>query len=115
MSSPRFAAGMEIDGYRLEEHVHQGGMATLWRVTRDDLPGPAVMKIPILLDETDPTAIVSFEVEQMIMPRLKGVHVPRYYGARGFEEQPPYIVMELLEGESLRARVEEAPLPTDDV
>ena len=26
--------GMELDGFRLEERMHQGGMAHIWRVTR---------------------------------------------------------------------------------
>jgi eukaryotic-like serine/threonine-protein kinase len=33
-----------------------------------------VMKIPLLCYGQDPAAIVSFEVEQMIVPRLIGVH-----------------------------------------
>jgi protein-serine/threonine kinase len=36
------------------------------------------MKVPLLLSSDDPTAIVAFEVEQMIMPKLKGIHVPRF-------------------------------------
>lgn len=110
----RPVAGMTIDGFRLDEHLHSGGMATLWRVTRDDLPGPSVMKIPLLRDDSDPTAIVSFEVEQMILPRLAGVHVPRLYASAGFERQP-YLVMELIAGPSLRARIDEAPLAADEL
>ncbi len=110
----RLAPGVEIDGYVLEAHLHRGGMAALWRVHRDDLPGPAIMKIPSLSDPGDPTAIVSFEVEQMIMPLLTGTHVPRYYGTGGFESVP-YIVMEELPGDSLRKRFESSPLPPDEV
>jgi len=110
----RYTAGQHIDGFRLEEQLHRGGMAVLWRVTRKDLPAPAVMKIPILLDDTDPTAIVSFEVEQMILPRLRGVHVPHFHAAGGFEREP-YLVMELIDGHSLRARVDDAPLSADEV
>ncbi|WP_028312371.1 serine/threonine protein kinase [Derxia gummosa] len=110
----KLAPGMLVDGYRIEAHLHSGGMAALWKVTRDDLPEPAVMKTPALSDPSDPTGIVSFEVEQMIMPVLTGPHVPRYLGAGGFEEQP-YIVMEMLHGDSLRARFDQAPLPLDEV
>ena len=28
----RLEVGMEVDGYRLEEKLHTGGMAALWRV-----------------------------------------------------------------------------------
>lgn len=110
----RLAPGAQIDGYVLEEHLHRGGMASLWLVRRDDLPAPAIMKIPSLSDQSDPTAIVSFEVEQMIMPLLVGPHVPRFYGSGGFETVP-YIVMERLPGHSLRQRFDAAPLPADEV
>jgi len=114
LASGPYSPGQHIDGFRLEEQLHRGGMGVLWRVSRDDLPTPAIMKIPILLDDTDPTAIVSFEVEQMLLPRLRGVHVPRFYAASGFEQQP-YLVMELIESETLRSRANGAPLPADDV
>jgi nucleotide-binding universal stress UspA family protein len=108
--------GMVIDGFRLEEKLHKGGMAVLWRVVRTDGDDsrPLVMKIPILGDNNDPAAIVGFEVEQMIMPKLTGIHVPHYVAAGDFTGQP-YIVMELIAGKSLRARFDEAPLPIDEV
>lgn len=120
----RLQTGMEFDGYRLEEKLHTGGMAALWRVT--DLRGrhhvgtdtdqqlPLIMKVPLLYASDDPTSIVAFEVEQMIMPKLKGAHVPRYLGAGDFDAQP-YIVMELIAGTSLRARFEQAPLEVAEV
>lgn len=110
----RLAPGAEIDGYVLEAHLHRGGMAALWRVRHPHLPSPAIMKIPMLSDPSDPTAIVSFEVEQMIMPLLTGVHVPRFYGSGGFESVP-YLVMEELPGHSLRKRFEDSPLPPEEV
>ena len=58
---------------------------------------PFVMKIPMLRDYDDPAAIVGFEVEQMILPTLSGLHVPRFVAAGDFSMQP-YIVMELLTG-----------------
>lgn len=113
------AAGMIIDGFLLEEKLHRGGMATLWRVTpveRDagESDGPLLMKIPILGNNDDPAAIVGFEVEQMIMPKLSGIHVPRFVASGDFSTQP-YIVMEWIAGASLRARLDAAPLPLAEV
>ncbi|WP_332108765.1 serine/threonine protein kinase [Pelomonas sp. BJYL3] len=110
--------GMVLDGFRLEERLHQGGMANLWRVTRlDPMPGedfPLLMKVPRIKGGEDPATIVGFEVEQMLMPALKGPHVPRYV-ARGDWTRQAYIVMEHIEGQSLRPRLDEAPLPLDEV
>lgn len=116
MGAPRLQPGSVIDGFVLEERLHKGGMATLWRVRREGTPdGKALlMKIPILGDNNDPAAIVGFEVEQMIMPKLSGIHVPRFVAAGDFTTQP-YIVMEMIAGQSLRARFDEAPLPSREV
>ena len=52
-----------------------------------------MMKVPKIGEGADPAAIVSFEMEQMILPRLSGVHVPKFIAAGDFAEQP-FIVME---------------------
>jgi len=109
-------AGQEIDGFRLEAHLHRGGMANLWHVTRieGDDGSPLIMKVPRIKGGDDPATIVGFEVEQMIMPSLSGPHVPRFV-AQGDFTRVPYIVMERIDGESLRARFDAAPLPLDEV
>ncbi|HXX30226.1 MAG TPA: bifunctional serine/threonine-protein kinase/universal stress protein [Myxococcaceae bacterium] len=114
MPLPPLAPGLVIDGFRLEEQIHTGSMATLWRVSgRPDHP-PMVMKLPQLTEGGDPTAVVGFEVEKMILPTLSGVHVPRFIAAADFPAQP-YVVMELIPGPSLRARLADAPLPPAEV
>lgn len=112
----RLEAGTVIDGYRLKERLHQGGMATLWDVEPVDGPGelPLIMKIPRIKGGEDPATIVGFEVEQMVMPMLQGPHVPRFV-AKGDFTSRPFIVMEHLSGTSLRPRLDEAPLPVTEV
>jgi serine/threonine protein kinase len=105
---------MVIDGFTLDAEIHRGGMATIWRVTRPDIDMPICMKIPLILDGDDPGAIVSFEAEQMIMPRLSGPHAPRFIAAGDFAAVP-HIVMELIAGEPLSKTAERAPLPWAEV
>jgi hypothetical protein len=82
----RLAEGQVIDGFVVEERLHQGGMATIWRVRiasqGTTTPMPLVMKVPRIKGGEDPASIVGFEVEQMILPALRGPHVPQYV-ARG--------------------------------
>ena len=110
-------AGQVVDGFRLDEVAHRGGMATLWHVSRVvPVAGdpPLLMKVPRVRGGEDPAAIVGFEVEQMVMPALAGPHVPRFI-AKGDFTHVPYIVMERIDGPSLRARFDVAPLAIDEV
>ena len=72
MPKPLVKSGAEIDGYTIGECVHAGGMATLWTVTHPGIDVPLLMKIPRVSEGEDPAAIVSFEMEMMILPRLAG-------------------------------------------
>ena len=104
--------GATIDGYTLEERLHRGSMSMLWRVSAAGQP-PRVMKMPVLREGDDPTAIVGFEVEQMILPTLRGPHVPLFVASGDFPQ--PYIVMELIRGDTLRTSFERAPLDPEEV
>lgn len=108
--------GQVVDGFRLEERTHEGGMAHLWRVSRvdGDTTHPLIMKVPRIKGGEDPASIVGFEVEQMIMPALTGVHVPHFVAKGDFTGQP-YIVMERIAGDSLKARFDVSPIPLDEV
>jgi eukaryotic-like serine/threonine-protein kinase len=105
--------GAVIDGFIIGECVHRGGMATLWSVTRPDFDCPLLMKIPRVSEGEDPAAIVSFEMEQMILPRLSGPHVPRCYATGDFARQA-YVVIEPIPGTTLYSRLGELPLPYDE-
>ncbi|MBK8769305.1 MAG: protein kinase [Rhizobiales bacterium] len=106
--------GSVVGGYRVKELLHTGGMAQLWTVTQEHNDTEYLMKVPVLHEGEDPATIVGFEMEQMIMPRLKGPHVPRFIANGDFAVQP-YIVMEKVDGESLLPRLEKLPMPIADV
>jgi eukaryotic-like serine/threonine-protein kinase len=105
--------GAVIDGFTIGECVHSGGMATLWSVTRPDIASPLLMKIPRVSEGEDPAAIVSFEMEQMILPRLSGPHVPACFAAGDFARQA-YVVIEVIPGTALYSRLGELPLPYEE-
>ena len=114
MVAPEPQPGLVIDGFQLHEQIHEGSMATIWRVAGPEGGQPLVMKMPLLRAGDDPAAIVGFEVEQMILPILSGPHVPRFIASGDFSEQP-YIVMELVPGQSLRGRLDDAPLRAEEL
>src|SRR5947207_2871119 len=92
MTKSKIEPGNVIDGFTIGEQLHSGGMATLWSVTHPGISVPLLMKIPRVSEGEDPAAIVSFEMEQMILPRLTGPHVPQCFGTA------PYMAPERLAG-----------------
>jgi serine/threonine protein kinase len=113
MLGPSLAPGATIDGFHIEERIHQGGMAALWRVSRPDTDVPMLMKVPFIAEGADPEAIVNFEMEQMILPRLSGSHVPKFIAAGDLAVQP-YVVMEFIPGKTLLERLPDLPLPYEE-
>src|SRR6201997_3304048 len=105
---------MVIDGFTVGECVHSGGMARLWSVTRSDISVPLLMKIPRVSEGEDPAAIISFEMEQMILPRLSGPHIPACFGTGDFAKQA-YVVIEQIPGTTLYKRLPDLPLPYEEV
>jgi len=89
VARPSVQPGAVIDGFTIGECVHHGGMATLWSVTHPGIAAPLLMKIPRMAEGEDPAAIVSFEMEQMILPRLSGPHVPACFRHRRFRAGRP--------------------------
>lgn len=114
MSRNKPVQGAVIDGFRLDERIHNGPMSSLWLASLEGSPEKLVMKIPSLAEGDDVSAIVGFEVEQMILPRLSGPHAPRFVAAGDFSKTP-YLVMQCVDGESLARIAGRAPLPPEEV
>ena len=109
--------GEAIDGYTVGPRLHEGGNGYIFRASADPArdPGyPLAMKVPGVGRGEPTIGVVSFEIEEAILPRLAGGHVPRVAGI-GADPMRPYIVMELIEGEGLASIVEHAPLPPAEV
>jgi serine/threonine protein kinase len=106
--------GTVIDGFRVEERLHQGGMGVLYRVTRPQAPFPMLMKVPRLGPGEPAETVVTYEVEANVLAALRGAHVPRFVAA-GDLATGPYLVMEYVAGRSLKEWVPAAPLPLPEL
>lgn len=110
----RLAPGVIIDGITVGEVLHKGGMAILYDAKKDGIDAPLVLKAPRLAHGEDAAAIVGFEMEMMILPRLSGPHVPKVYAVGDFARQP-YILMERLDGPTLYEKLDHLPLAPEEV
>jgi eukaryotic-like serine/threonine-protein kinase len=107
-------SGSVIDGFTLQSKFAKGGMGSLWRATKAGIDYPLVLKMPFVDPGQDVSTIVGFEVEEMILKRLSGPHVPKFVGS-GDLSQTPYIAMELVQGENLEHSLVKAPLPAAEL
>jgi eukaryotic-like serine/threonine-protein kinase len=114
MAATPLEPGTVIDGFHVEGRVHAGGMAVLYRVTGPDVGFPLVMKVPRLGLGEPAESVVSYEVEAMVLAALKGPHVPRFVAA-GDLARFPYVVMEYVEGRSLKEWVGDGPTAPGEV
>jgi len=115
--SAQIRPGESIDGFIVESCLHEGGTGYVYRVrpAEDRAPGfPLLMKVPGVGPGEPTIGVESFEIEQTILPRLTGPHVPRVVSI-GDDPLRPYIVMEEIEGQSLGATVARGRHPTADV
>ncbi len=113
MGPQQLAPGAIFEGFRLEAELPGGAAASLWRVTRPDIDFPLVLKVPRVGGD-DASEIVRFEVEQRVLPRLTGPHVPRFVAAGDFTARA-YLVTELVAGASLHNRFGAVMFAADDV
>ena len=109
------AAGAVVGGkYGLERLVARGGMGTIWDALDTDLERHVAIKFMDPKIAANEDLRQRFTREAKAVARLRTPHVVQIY-EHGLFETVPYIVMELLEGEDLHARLKrQAPLPLDE-
>lgn len=105
--------GGEILGgrYRVEELIGRGGMASVWRGHDQVLDrAVAVKRLHSAADE-ESSAVDRFRREADTLARLNHPNLVRLFD-RGEDERGPWLVMELVDGETLRSRIRRTgPMP----
>lgn len=103
--------GVTVAGkYRLESLIAKGGMGTVWRALDELLERPVAVKFMDPSIAADDVLRERFAREAKAAARLRTPHVVQIYDY-GIQDLLPYMVMELLEGEDLHARLKrQAPL-----
>jgi serine/threonine-protein kinase len=108
MSEPSLSPGEVLGGkYRLVAPLGHGGMGVVWRADHLVLSSPVAIKLIHAAALQSEAARARFLREAQAAAALRGPHVLSILDF-GFHGQTPFIVMELLEGESLAARLARA-------
>ncbi|NOZ11242.1 MAG: protein kinase [Gammaproteobacteria bacterium] len=104
--------GENIDGFHVDELIHESFTNMLYGVSHPDHDAPMVMKVPKLGVFLPPSAYAGFETEVRILSRLHGVYTPRVI-ATGDLSSCPYLVTEYIEGDELVQATKNAPVAVD--
>ncbi len=106
------ASALQFTGHSVEAELGRGGMGIV--VKAHDLALNRAVAIKILRPErnAEPASRQRFLNEARATASLKHDHVVQLYAVIGPENLPPYMVMEFVDGPTLRQRLEQTgPLP----
>ena len=107
IATPLLAAviGTELNGrYRLEEKIGSGGMSTVYRAFDPTLERWVAIKLMHRDISDDPDQLERFRREARAVARLSHPHVVTVIDF-GEDDGTPYIVLEYVEGETLKDRI----------
>jgi len=107
--APRIVAGR----YRLDGLIASGGMAEVWRAHDDLLDRAVAVKVPLGPLRQRPEFMERFRREAVAAARLNHPRVVGVYDTGSDPEIGAFIVMELVEGPSLKALMAERRLSTE--
>ena len=108
------AAGVRLGPYEVGELLGAGGMAEVYRAHDPRLGRDVAVKVVLTDGEPTPERLRAFEDEARAVAALSHPNVLTVYDV-GSCEGRPYLVLELLEGETLRQRLGRGAMPPQAV
>src|SRR6185369_17101674 len=106
--------GDQFDRFQIRSHMAQGGMGDIYRAYDLMNNREVVLKIPNQMMIGDPALYERFQRELEVTNNLHHPAIQKGLGS-GQYDRTPYLVTELIDGQSLRDLIErKAPMPTDE-
>jgi eukaryotic-like serine/threonine-protein kinase len=111
MSSPIAAGSVVADTYRITSQLGTGGMGSVWAAEHLRLPGKRVAIKVLHAALASAEVLVRFRREAEIASRIGHPNIVEVLDFNSLPGGEPFLVMELLAGESLAARLRRGRLP----
>jgi serine/threonine protein kinase/Tol biopolymer transport system component len=111
--APRLAPGSSVGSYRIERLIGVGGMGEVYRARDTTLSRDVALKILPQHFTADPDRLARFEREARVLAALNHPNIGAIYGLESASGVRA-LVLELIEGETLAARIERGPAPVRD-
>ncbi len=96
-----------LEGYRIDRLIGEGGFGQVWRATREHDGMIVALKVLHLELIRSNDALTRFEREQRAIARLDHRHVVRAFDNGTLVDGRPFLVLEYIEGPSLRDVIHE--------
>ncbi len=93
--------------YRIESLLGEGGMAQVFKATHLDIEKPVVIKIMHANLPGMKNAYKRFEQESKVTAKMNHPNIVSVFDGGVLDQKRPYLVMEYIEGQSLRSRLGE--------
>jgi len=103
--------GDVLGPYRVLEKLGEGGMGEVYRARDTRLDRDVAIKVLPDLFAADPDRLARFEREAKALASLSHPHIAQIHGT---VDSPAALVMELVEGEDLSARISRGQMPIND-
>ncbi len=106
--------GSSFSQYKVKSKLGEGGMGEVWRAEDTKLGRDVALKMLPEVFAQDPDRLARFEREARVLASLSH---PNIAGIHGLEEidGKRFLVMELVEGETLGERIQRSPMPIEEV
>ena len=108
------AAGKRLGPYEIIGPLGAGGMGEVYRAKDTRLDRTVAIKVLPTHLSADPEAKQRFDREARSISSLAHPNICHLYDV-GHQDGADFLVMEFLEGETLAARIQKGPLPTEQV
>ena len=109
------APGMKLGEYEVQQRLGQGGMGVVYAAVHPLIGKRAAIKILKKELCADPTSLERFVDEARVVNQIGHPNIVDVFAFGEMPDGRSYFVMELLEGETLRARVARSRLTLDEV
>ena len=109
-----FKPGENVGPYRIIEQLGQGGMASVYKAYHAALDRYVALKVLHQAFNEDSTFINRFQREARVVAKLEHPNIVPIYDYAEHESRP-YLVMKFIEGDTLKARMNEGPLSAKEI
>jgi len=109
-----FSVGENVGPYRIIEQLGQGGMATVFKAYHASLDRYVAIKVLHPAFGEDASFEARFQREARVVAKLEHPSIVPIYDYAEHEKRP-YLVMKFIEGDTLKARLDQGPLSSEEV